>query len=271
MDRSLPAPADGPPIRYWFAGFRLETDGTLLRGETALNLPEEEVAVLWMLLRRGGKIIGPLELKRAVWGAERASSENVAKCVASLRERLHPSDCIERLYKRGYRISVAIKTKEAEAAGALPRIAILPFAIGYGAHEYLGSAIAEATAAQLCSGTFAVATIVARESVFTLARRGLPAQEIGKEVEADLVLSGELHETPERLRLRAEMIRVADGAQLWIEDLMVERRQVVELERRLVSRVTGRIGWDGVAVASGGSGQRFTRGMAAERRGVRGG
>jgi tetratricopeptide (TPR) repeat protein len=74
--------------------------------------------------------------------------------------------------------------------------------------------------------------------------------EIGKALEADLVLNGQLHATPERLRLRVEMIQVADGTQLWIEDLMVERGRVMELERELVNRVSSRIHCGGFSIAA---------------------
>ena len=228
MNRSSPAPADAPPLRFWFAGFRLDADGTLLRGETPLQLPTEEEAVLRLLLMRAGEIVSPIELKRAVWGEKHASTDIVAKCLASLRERLQPSDCIEGVYKRGYRISAAVQTNDTRPAGALARLAILPFAVGYGVSEYLGSVIAEELAAQLGGAEYAVASVVARDSVFTLARRGLTAHEIGEALKADLVLGGVLHATPERVRLRAEMIRVEDGAQLWIEDVMVERGGIME-------------------------------------------
>ena len=250
MNRPLPAPADAPPLRYWFAGLKLEADGTLLRGETPVDLPTEEAAVLRLLLMRAGEIVRPIELKRAVWGEEHASGEVVAKCVASLRERLQPADCIEGVYKRGYRISAAVETDDVQEAGAMPRLAILPFAIGYGVPEYLGSAIAEAAMEQLSGAEYAVVSVVARESVFTLARRGMTPHEIGKALEADLVLNGQLHATPERLRLRVEMIQVADGAELWIEDLMVERGRVMELERELVNRVSSRIRCGGFSIAA---------------------
>ncbi len=250
MNHSSPAPADAPPLRFWFAGFRLEADGTFLRGETPVHLSAEEATVLRLLLARAGGIVSPSELKRAIWGEEHASSEVVAKCIASLRERLQPADCIEGVYKRGYRISAAIQTNDARPAGALPRLAILPFGGGYGVPEYLGSAIAEAAMERLSDAEYAVASVVARDSVFTLARRGLTAHEIGKALEADLVLNGVLLATPERVRLRAEMIRVADGAQLWIEDLMVERGRIIVLERKLVSRVTSRIQSGGVSIAA---------------------
>ncbi len=249
MNHPLPAPADAPPLRYWFAGFRLEADGTLLRGETVVHLPAEEEAVLRLLLMRSGEIVSPIELKRTVWGEEHASGEVVARCIASLRVRLQPADCIQSVYKRGYRISAAIQTNDARPSGAMPRLAILPFGAGYGVADYLGSAITEATTEQLSSAEYAVASVVARESVFTLARRGMMPNEIGKALEADLVLDGELHATPDSLRLRAEMIRVADGAQLWIEDVMVERGRIMELERELVNRVSSRIHSGGFSIA----------------------
>ncbi len=269
MNHSSPAPADAPPLRFWFAGFRLDADGTLLRGETPLQLPTEEEAVLRLLLMRAGEIVSPIELKRAVWGEKHASTDIVAKCLASLRERLQPSDCIEGVYKRGYRISAAVQTNDTRPAGALARLAILPFAVGYGVSEYLGSVIAEELAAQLGGAEYAVASVVARDSVFTLARRGLTAHEIGEALKADLVLGGVLHATPERVRLRAEMIRVEDGAQLWIEDLMVERGGIMELERELVSRVTSRIHSGGLSIAAVAAGGAAQRGLAAAQRGAR--
>jgi len=250
MNESSQSRADAQPLSYWFAGLRLDTDGTLRRGDTALELTAEELAVLRLLLKRAGEVASPLELRRAVWGNEHATGDVVAKCIAALRERLEPADCIESVYKRGYRISAAVHTSETRGAGALPRLAILPFAVGYGVPEYLGAAIADETATHLCAPEYAVASVVARESVFTLARRGMAAVEIGKALGADLVLRGEVHATPERLRLRAEMIRVVDGAQLWTEDLMVERGRTRELEREFVRRVDSRVHSGGLSIAA---------------------
>ena len=250
MNDSSPAPAGAQPLRYWFAGFTLETDGTLLHGDTALELAAEELTVLRLLLERAGEIVSPQELKRTVCGGEHAASDVAAKRIASLRERLLPADCIESVYKRGYRISAAVHTNVTRPHGALPRIAILPFAVGYGVPEYLGSAIAEETAARLSGAEYAVASVAAQESVFTLARRGTAEVEIGRSLGADLVLGGRLHALPQRLRLRAEMIRVADGAQLWMEDLVAERERITEIERELVDRVSSRIHSGGLSLAA---------------------
>ena len=250
MDRSSPTPAETQPLRYWFAGFSLEADGTLVRGDAAAELGAEELAVLRLLLERAGEIASPLELKRAVWGDEHVPGDAVAKCVASLRERMQTADCIENVYKRGYRISCAVRTNDTRPRGALQRLAILPFAVGYGVPDYLGSAIAEETAARLSGAEYAMASVAAQETVFTLARRGTAGVEIGKAIGAELVLGGELHATAERLRLRAEMVRVEDGGQLWIEDVMVKRGQTLELERELVNRVSSRLYSGGLSLAA---------------------
>ena len=210
----------------------------MLVGKDATHLLSgQEAAVLRLLLARMGEIVGPLELKRTVWGDAHVSGDVVAMCVARLRERLQPADCIERVYKRGYRISAAVRTNELGAAGALPRLAILPFAVGYGVPEYLAWGIAGETAARLGEAGFGV---VAWESVLTLARRELPAHEIGKMLGADFVMSGQLHATPELIRLRAEMIRVADGAELWIDDFLVKRGRMRQLASELVNCVSSR-------------------------------
>jgi tetratricopeptide (TPR) repeat protein len=69
----------------------------------------------------------------------------------------------------------------------------------------------------------------------------LDAQQVGTMLHADLLLMGQLMATPGRFRLRAEMIRVEDGASLWVEDLIAEREQIVELAGELVHRAMSRL------------------------------
>ncbi|MDR3754880.1 MAG: hypothetical protein P4K93_04445 [Terracidiphilus sp.] len=126
-------------------------------------------------------------------------------------------------------------------SSALPRLAILPFSTGFDVPEYLGLAIAEQTMQQLSRARPAVASIAARDSTYALARRGLAAQEIGKLLQAELILTGQILATPGRLRLRLEAMRVEDGASLWVEDVIAEREQIVELAVELANRVTSRL------------------------------
>lgn len=216
-------------------------DGTLLRGETVLELPAEEMALLRALLMRSCEVVSASELNRTLWGDAHASGRRLTEYLASLRKLLLPADCIENVYRRGYRISAFAERVGSRAARSLPRLAILPFSAGYDVPEYLGMAVAEQAMEQLRNVYPAVASIVARDSVHTLARRGLAGPEIGRMLDAELLLKGQLLATPGRHRLRAEMIRVEDGAPLWTEDLVVQRECVAQLAGELVDRVRSRL------------------------------
>jgi DNA-binding winged helix-turn-helix (wHTH) protein len=238
---SPPASPDrsGQPIR--FAGFRLDADGSLFRGEALLHLPPRELAALRVLLAHAGQIVTPLQLKQALWGDVHVTADSVPRCLSSLRARLQPDDCIQTVYKRGYRLLAEVRPLDAPPARALPRLAIPPFDPGTGVPEHLGTSFAEETISRLSNAAKPLASILARDSVFNLALGGMTAQKIGEILNADLVLAGTLRAFPAHFRLRAEMIRVADGVQIWVEDLLVDRGRIAGSEAELVSRLNFRL------------------------------
>ncbi len=241
MPQSFAAAPDLEKSGISFAGFHLEADGTLLRGETPVHLPPKELAALRLLLAHAGRIVTPLQLRQTLWGDVHVTADSVPKCVSSLRARLEPEDCIQTVYKRGYRFTAAVHVLGDGPGGMLPRLAILPLAAGFGVPDHLGSAIAEETMARLTNLRPAPASVLAQDSVFTLAARGLTALETGQALNADLVLAGTLRALPRHYRLRAEMIRVADGTQIWVEDLLVERDRIAGPETELIDRLSFRL------------------------------
>jgi DNA-binding winged helix-turn-helix (wHTH) protein/tetratricopeptide (TPR) repeat protein len=225
-----------------FAGFWLEADGTLWRGETAVHLPPKELAALRLLLACAGQIVSPLQLRHALWGDVHVTADSVPKCLSSLRARLEPEACIQTVYKRGYRFTAEVLRQGLPPAGTLPRLAILPFATLYAVPKHLGPAIAEETIVRLTNARFPALSVLARDSVFTLVGRGFTAQQIGETLKADLVLTGYLRALSSQYRLRAEMIRVEDGTQIWVEDMLVDQNRIAGLESELVQRLAWRLG-----------------------------
>ncbi len=224
-----------------FAGLRLEADGSLFRGKTLLHLPPRELAALRLLVANAGQVVTHSELKQALWGDVHVTADSVPSCLSSLRARLRPEDCIQTVYKRGYRLVAEVRPIEPRSGDILPRLAIPPFATGFGVPEYLGTAIAEETIARLSNLPQPLAAILARDSVFALARAGRTAQQIGEALKADLVLAGALRAFPSHLRLRVEMIRVQDGIQVWVEDLLVPPDRIVGSESELIARLHFRL------------------------------
>jgi TolB-like protein/tetratricopeptide (TPR) repeat protein len=206
-----------------------------------VHLPPKELAALRLLMAHAGRIVSPMQLKQMLWGDVRVTADGVPKCISSLRARLEPVACIQTVYKRGYRFTAEIRWDGAAPSGTLLRLAIMPFSTGYSVPEYLGPAMAEEATASLSSECQCAVSVLARDSVFNLAQRGLTAQQIGLKLKADLVLTGILRASSSHYLLRAEMIRVEDGTQIWVEDLLTPRNRSGILERELVHRLSYRL------------------------------
>lgn len=224
-----------------FGRFRLEPDGTLFRSGEQVHLPPKELAALRLLLDRAGSIVTPAQLKQGVWADVHVTPDSILHCISSLRARLGEEDRILTIYKRGYRFAGPVQ-RLPNAAPDLPRLAIMPFHCAPGVPGELGELIAEETTASLTTSAATVVAMLARDSVFSLARRGLTAEQVGQSLHADLVLAGTLRALPTHLRLRAEMVRVQDGAQIWVEDLFIDCEPFAPLRPLLASRIASRLG-----------------------------
>lgn len=247
-------------IGYSFGSFRLDADGTLHRGALPVHIPPKELAALRVLLENAGKVVTPLQLRQALWGDVNVTADSVPKCVSSLRALLEPEDCIQTVYKRGYRFLSELLAPEHNHSVSVPRIAILPFATEFGVLEHLGGHVAEEAMIRLASIRPPVADLMARDSVFTLARRGLTAHQVGQAIKADLALTGTIRALPAHYRIRAELIRIADGTQVWVEDALVERGRPEALEHELANQLLFRL----TSTSTGSSGLSIAASAAAK-------
>lgn len=235
------SPSDLPARAFTFGSLRLEADGTLARGDEMIHLPPKELAALKLLLAHAGQIVTHQQLKKALWGEVHVTDDSVPKCMSSLRELLTPDDCIQTVYKRGYRLSVNVLKPEHDSSEPRPRLVIMPFTADVNIPVYLGHGIAEEAIALITADQLAPVHVLARDSAFSLAARGMTAHQVGEALEADLVLTGTLRSLPSQFRLRAEMIRVADGTQIWVEDMLVSQSRAAALESELANRLFVRL------------------------------
>ena len=225
-----------------FGNLHLDPDGTLSRGGEIIHLPPKELAALQFLLAHAGQIVTSQQLKKALWVDVHVTDDSVSKCMSSLRELLTPDDSIQTVYKRGYRLVTEVHRIAAVGAEERPRLVIMPFSAEMNVPPYLGSSIAEETIALLTTDPLSPVRVLARDSAFSLAARGMHAHQVGEALRADLVLTGTLRSLPAHFRLRAEMIRVADGTQIWVEDMLVPESRAAGLESELAHRLFVRLG-----------------------------
>jgi DNA-binding winged helix-turn-helix (wHTH) protein/tetratricopeptide (TPR) repeat protein len=242
---------DPTEAEFSFGNFRLRSDGTFFRGDEQIHLPPKELAALRLLLEHAGQIVTQAHLKQALWGDVHVTWDSVPRCLSSLRARLEPEQCVQTIYKRGYRLVGPVR-RSGSQAGALARLVIMPFAVGHNVEEHLGPAIAEEVTTRLISMGLSCVSVLARDSVFTLAHRGMTAAQVGQALNADFALAGTLLALPTHFRLRAEMIVVKDGAQVWVEDMLVSNTQILDLQSEFVQRLVSRLGgeFSSAAIAS---------------------
>ncbi len=101
-------------------------------------------------------------------------------------------------------------------AGA--RLAVLPFAnlTGDAGQEYLTDGFTDEMITRLGQLRGGVA-VIARTSVMRYKRTDASAREIGRVLKADYLLEGGMRRSEQRLRVTAQLVRVADETQLWTE------------------------------------------------------
>jgi DNA-binding winged helix-turn-helix (wHTH) protein/tetratricopeptide (TPR) repeat protein len=244
------SPADKKQPAYTFGKFRLQPDGTLLRGEKHVQLADGELAALRLLLEKRGTVVTHAQLSAAMGRTALGDAENVAETIASLRKRLGTEVHIQPVPKRGFRFTSDAHELTGSPHAGLPHVAVLPLLAEFGVAEYLGTAVTEGVIDRLIRRRSIVCTLAAKESVATLAHRGLSALEIGRAMKADMVLTGALRALPAHHRMRAEMIQVEDGRPLWTEDMLVDRTQLAGLEAQLAQLVAMRLEGDEVSIAA---------------------
>lgn len=233
--------AENREPEFSFGNFTLWPDGTFFREQTQIHLPPKELAALRFLLMHAGHVVTPAQLKQALWGDVHVTSDSVPRCLSALRAQLEPEQCIQTIYKRGYRLVGPVRPHNPQDRPSV-RLAIMPFATGHNVAEHLGAALAEEVTGRFTAHSPSWVSVLARDSVFTLARRNLTAAQVGEALQADLVLAGTLLAMPNQYRLRVEMIRVQDGTQIWVEDALAPHGQLLELEAHIVQRLIFRLG-----------------------------
>ena len=97
-------------------------------------------------------------------------------------------------------------------------IAVLPFANvgGDSTNEPFSDGVADELTTAL--GKVDRLSVMARTSAFSLKRKGLDAREIGRELHVQYILEGSVRRAGNRRRIRADLIEVASGREIWSDD-----------------------------------------------------
>lgn len=230
---------------YEFGPFRLDLEQRLLWIEEQLvPLAPKLSDTLLLLIERRERVVGKEEMMRLLWPDSFVEESNLTQNIFMLRKILGEGgpdndQYIETVKKRGYRFICPVKEIQVESnpsvapeesedrdtstkpvipsrqTNATTSIAVLPMVneTNDSTVEYLLDGITDGIINNLSE--LPTVRVVARSLVFHHKGKQFDALKIGRELAADVVLVGRVLVLGNKLIIRAELVEVSSGWQLW--------------------------------------------------------
>ena len=223
---------------YEFSGFRLEpTQHRLLCGGKPVPLKPKILDLLLYLVEMRGRLVVKEELMREIWPDTIVEENNITVSMSKLRKALGDDgvtrQIIETVPRRGYRFvaEVAVVSEESEIAHddravdtqiameeeRIDSLAVLPQqSPGSDPNvEYLSEGITESIINML--SRIPKLRVLACSTVFRFKSKDIDPQEAGHQLKVRAVMMIRVIRLGEQLIIRSELVKVADGSQLWGE------------------------------------------------------
>lgn len=229
---------------YEFKGFRLEAaQRRLLHDGEPVPLKPKILDLLLLLVQMRGRLVEKDELMKEIWPNTIVEENNITVSMSILRKTLGEDrggrKFIETVPGRGYRFVAPVKvisseqTTVAETAprisgvvtagalegrdGPIDSIAVLPLhnISNDPNSEYLAEGITETIINKL--SRVSKLRVLARSTVFRFKGKEVDPQEIGSLLNVRAVMLGRVIQLSEKLVIRTELVKVADGSQIWGE------------------------------------------------------
>lgn len=247
---------------FEFGPYRLDVEErSLWLSGCEVHLTGRAFDILLLLVRKSGRVVGKDEIMREVWPDSFVEESNITVNISALRKALSADGegrkYIETLSGRGYRFVAGVQ----RLSGALSRpvslrespsasrsreqntqwLAVLPLANASGDEEleYLCDGITENLINTLSKLSFL--RVMARNTVFHY--KGAPgtAQALGRRLNVDRVIVGQVLRQGKQLTVSVEMVNVSDGSQVWGERYSFVKEEVFAVHETIASDAVERL------------------------------
>ncbi|MGE5358910.1 MAG: winged helix-turn-helix domain-containing tetratricopeptide repeat protein [Bacteroidales bacterium] len=219
---------------YRFDDFTLHpAERQLQRNGADITLRPKAFDTLVCLVRQHGHAVSKAELLDAVWPETNVSEAVLTHCIAEVRQALSDERgrprFVKTMSRHGYKFIAPVEIGEAAepadqsretyaTAAPLPApstIVVLPFTnmSADAGNEYFCDGLSE----ELINGLTRIGSlqVVAHSSSFSFKGRDIDAREIGRQLNAAMILEGSVRKDGDRLRVSAQLIDATRGYHLW--------------------------------------------------------
>ena len=246
---------------YEFKGFRLEAaQRRLLHNGQPVPLKPKILDLLLLLVQMRGRLVEKDELMKEIWPNTIVEENNITVSMSILRKILgedrNGRQFIETVPGRGYRFVAPVNVISAEQATGpetptgstaavaaevetreppIDSLAVLPLRnVSKDPNsEYLSEGITESIINTL--SRISKLRVLAPSTVFRFKGKDVDPQEIGTLLNVRAVMLGRVMQLGEKLIIRSELVKVADGSQIWgeqydrtLSDLLVTQDEIAK-------------------------------------------
>ena len=250
---------DTHPKIYEFHGFRLdEAQLRLLYQDQPVPLKPKILDLLLFLIRKRGQLIAKDELMREIWPDAIVEENNITVSMSILRKTLGAArgdrQFIETVPRRGYRFIAEVTEllPKPVPSGELDEtiliepgdepidsLAVIPmeglekdFDV-----EYLSDGITESIINML--SRIPKLRVLACSTVFRFKGKDVDPQQVGHLLNVKAVTMIRVIRLGDKLIIRSELVKVADGSQLWGEQYNRDPADILAIQEEIAKAITG--------------------------------
>jgi TolB-like protein/Tfp pilus assembly protein PilF len=211
------------PSTFRFGEFELDISAyELRRGGHPVHLERQPMDLLILLVERHRQLVWRADIVRRLWDpnvfvdVEMGINTAIRKLRQTLGDSRESPAFVETISGKGYRFIAPVNAVLlGRYQEAIESVAVLPFANDSADldAEYLSDGITETLINNLSQ--ISNLRVVARSTVFRYEGKNIDPQKAGSDLHVRAVVSGRLLQRGSTLIVRAELMDVATGAQLW--------------------------------------------------------
>ena len=246
------------PKLYEFHGFRLEEAQLRLSyHDQAVPLKPKILDLLLFLIKKREQLIGKDELMREIWPDAIVEENNITVSMSILRKTLGEIrggyQFIQTVPRRGYRFVAEVTEVSPEVMPGselsqpvhaepeeepIDSLAIIPaegpdkdFNV-----EYLSDGITESIINVLCR--IPRLRVLACSTVFRFKGPNIDPQEVGNILKVKAVMMIRVMRFSDKVIIRSELVKVADGSQLWGEQYNRNPSDILAIQEEIAKAIT---------------------------------
>ena len=249
---------------YQFENYAIDVDRQELRRGTALVAIDPQVFdLLLYLVRNRERVVTKDDLIQHVWHGRVVSDSTLTSRITTARQALGDSGEHQRLIRtvarRGIRFVAEVRESPGQTAASTPKavpsadrnmpvglpdkpsIAVLPFAnmSGDPEQEYFSDGITSNIITALSRLHWFL--VISRNSTFVYKSQAVDIRRIGKELDVNYVLAGNVQKAGNRVRINVELVDTKNGVQHWAEKYDYELTDIFKLQDEITQSVTAAI------------------------------